>query len=45
MGVMESIYLDSCLVIYFIEEHPRFCSAISKLSYLMPACVLYFATG
>ena len=30
MGVMESVYLDSCLVIYFIEEHPRFGSAISQ---------------
>ncbi|MDD5320203.1 MAG: type II toxin-antitoxin system VapC family toxin [Methylococcales bacterium] len=30
MGVMESVYLDSCLVIYFVEEHPRFGSAISQ---------------
>ncbi|MGZ8933258.1 MAG: type II toxin-antitoxin system VapC family toxin [Methylobacter sp.] len=27
---MESIYLDSCLVIYFVEEHPRFGPAISQ---------------
>ena len=30
MGVMESIYLASCLVIYFVEEHPHFGPAISK---------------
>lgn len=30
MGMMESIYLDSCLVIYFVEEHPRFGPAICQ---------------
>ncbi len=29
MGVMESVYPDSCLVIYFVEEHLRFGLAIS----------------
>jgi len=31
MGMMpESIYLDSCLVIYFIEQHPRFGPMINR---------------
>ena len=25
------IYLDACLVIYFVEEHPRWCSRIALL--------------
>lgn len=31
MGMMpESIYLDSCWVIYFVEQHPRFGPVINQ---------------
>lgn len=30
MGVRGAIYLDSCLVIYLVEEHPRYFPAIRQ---------------
>jgi len=46
MGVMESIYLASCLVIYFVEEHPHFGPAISKaIESQCKRAILHFTTG
>jgi uncharacterized protein len=41
MGMMRKVYLDSCIAIYLVEEHPVYCAGIEEALARLNGIVCY----